>query len=252
LFKKFNLPIGIPIFYAEAFAILKALLYVHENNIKSFCIISDSTRVLNDIKFTALNSSPHPFILSQICDLMALFSNCNFVLIWLPGHCKNSYIGKADKLAKASTLLPTVTDIVFTRDEASLVVKEWIWGEWLKEWEREPKTSYQKVFQINRKYQHLRLSRKTECIISRFRLLQTKLNAGKFKIGLHQDGMCATCGTAQDCQHFIMMCPDTEGLRNDIKTHYPLIKPWTYQNLLSDPGVMIIIAKYVLDNKIMI
>jgi len=234
LYKKFNLPDGLPIFYAEAFAILKALTFVHENKITSFCIVSDNSRILKDIKFMALNSSPHPGIVSQICDTLELFIKHNFVLVWLPGHCNNTHIGKTDQLAKASTFLSTVTDILFTRDEASSVVSEWVWGEWRKEWEREPKTNYQKVFKINRIYQHLRVTRKTECIINRLRLLQTCLNAGLFKIGLHPDGKCATCGTLQDCEHFIMQCPDTEKLRKDIKNCYPSNKQWSYQNLLSD------------------
>jgi len=214
--------------------------------------VSDSSTVLKDIKFSAFNSSPHPSLIFQICDTISLLKGHNFVLKWFPGHCKNSYIDKSDQLAKASAFLATTTDINFTRDEATYVVKEWIWDSWMKEWESEPVTTYQKMFQIKRKYKKFQLSRKAERIINRFRLLQTRLNAGLFKIGLHADGICTTCGTTQDCFHFIMECIDTEKLRNDIKIHYSSEKLWTYPNLLSDPGVMDILTKYVLENKIAI
>jgi len=54
----FKLPKGFPIYYAEAFAILQAMVFIKNSNINSFCIISDSLQVLNHLKFHEYNKSP--------------------------------------------------------------------------------------------------------------------------------------------------------------------------------------------------
>ena len=111
---------------------------------------------------------------------------------------------------------------------------------------------YSNVFKMESKYQKINLIRKSECIINRLRLMQTRLNADLFKIGLHADGLCSTCGVLQDCTHFILDCQDSENLRSNIKKSYTVSKPWKYDNLLSDPGVINIIIKYVTTNNILI
>ena len=89
-------------------------------------------------------------------------------------------------------------------------------------------------------------------VVNRFRLMQTRLKADMFKIDLHEDGRCETCGIPQDCIHFILYCPDTEILRRNIKIVYPSSKPWTYSNLLSDSGALNILVEYVISNNIQI
>ena len=85
----FHLPTGLSIYCAEAVAMLKTFLYVQDINLSSFCIISDCASVLNDIATGNVKSSPHPTIISKICDLLAtLPSDHNFCLLWYPAHQK--------------------------------------------------------------------------------------------------------------------------------------------------------------------
>ena len=82
--------------------------------------------------------------------------------------------------------------------------------------------------------------------------MQTRLNAGLLKLGLHKDGACPECGFLQDCIHLIMKCTGTMDLRNEIKGQYKKFEPWFYHELMSDIGVISIIVNYVTKNKIVI
>ena len=81
------------------------------------------------------------------------------------------------------------------------------------------------------------------------RLMQTNLNAGRFKIGLHQDGMCSTCGVAEDGVHFLMACRDTKDLRDQILKTTKNIN-FNFPELMSNLETVNIIAKYILENKV--
>jgi len=90
----YKLKNGLSIYYAEAFAILQALKYIKEHSINTFCIVSDNTTVLNDIKYLEINTSPHPSIIKSICsnilEITTNTGNSNIKLIWLPSHCNNT------------------------------------------------------------------------------------------------------------------------------------------------------------------
>jgi len=159
----------------------------------------------------------------------------------------------ADLLAKfaASETTPSVQE--FTYHEAILAVDVWIWEEWRREWDNNTTCKYQSIFQLNHKFLQPLVSRRKDIIMSRFRLLQSKLNSGLFKIGLHPDGKCSTCGQTEDTVHFLMDCTNTILLRKQIneKLLVPQSK-WNYLDLTSDRNVMEIIATHVLQNNIAI
>ena len=108
--------------------------------------------------------------------------------------------------------------------------------------------SVSKVFNIQRNYLRLNFPRKSECHITRLRLMHTRLNAGLLKLRIHKDGTCPECGLLQDSIHLIMKCPSTSDLRNEIKRLYNNSKPWTFKDLMSDLGVISIIVNYVTKN----
>ena len=88
-------------------------------------------------------------------------------------------------------------------------------------------------------------SRKKDTIINRIRLQQTRLKAGKFKIGLHVDGLCSKCGMEEDAIHFLLHCKDTEELRENLKNFYGEGINWDFQYLISDQNAIQIIADFI-------
>lgn len=249
---KYKLPGDLTIYYAEAFAILKALNYAQDIGLESFCIISDSSRVLNDIKNASFNTSPHSDIIYKICDISQSFPSAHKSLTWLPSHCGNSHIDIVDHLAKSSSNSLQTTNIDQTRDEAVLVVNNWIWSIWKKQWENKTTNQYQNTFNLQQKTLQFNIAWKDSCIVNRLRMLQSRLNAGLHKVGRHDTGLCSTCNTLQTEKHFLLDCIETIELRKDIKSIYDISKPFDFQHLLSDKGVIGKILQYVHANNILI
>jgi len=240
------------IYYAEAFGIIKAIEYVRDNDLKNVCIVNDSSRVLLDIKKFNLEYSSHPLLISTICSYLKIFQH--LTLTWFPGHCENINILFTDKSAKSAARDPNPPPFIeYSTTEAIGVVEEWIRSKWCKEWEDNPKCTYQTVFKLQRTTINYTLTRRAETAISRLRLQQTKLNWGKFKLGLHYDGCCESCGIKQDGEHFVMKCNETQDLREQLITYQrSLAKPitWSYSDLISYPETVGIIAKYIVINNI--
>src|SRR3989442_11669864 len=184
---KYRLPDGLSIYFAEAYAVYQALNYAKKSNIKSFAIVSDNSKVLNNISMASFDSSPHPRLIIQICNIIIDLSTCKFVILCLPGHCGNIYINEIDSLAKSSLPNLPIHQIEPTLDEMVHVIEEWIRKQWKSEWEREPLCQYQKTFKIQRNSLQLKLPRRSEILVNRLRLRQTILNAGLLKLGLHKD-----------------------------------------------------------------
>ena len=90
------------------------------------CIISDSTRVLRDIKLSSLNKSPHPYLINSILNLFPLSPTGNFLIKWVPGHCNIEPLLIIDNLAKLATTGSDLQPIPFTKHEALMAVDEWI------------------------------------------------------------------------------------------------------------------------------
>src|SRR4051812_4149861 len=96
-----------------------------------------------------------------------------------------------------------------------------------------PIGSYQNTFNPTKRYILLNRSRKNDITVNRLRLLQTKLNAGLFKLGLHQNGLCESCNVEGSCQHMLLKCKKTEILKNIISKSVQIVShPWEYQELL--------------------
>src|SRR6267154_1827567 len=244
----FKLPNRLSVYYAEAYAILQAILYVSSNKIAKTCIISDNLNILKDIKFTKYNLSPHPSILHNIVTSLFNNSELSICLKWLPAHSKIIPIELSDhhaKLAANSNLIPEAID--FTYHEALLAVDDWIWEEWKKDWDKRSSCKYQSTYQLNRKYIETFPSRRSDIIKNRLRLLQSRLNAGLQKIGLHADGNCGTCGVLQDNLHFVLECSDTAGLRNLINSQLKAgDHKWNYAELTTNPKAIEMITTYII------
>jgi len=248
LSQQFKLSDGLSIYYAEAFAVYKALLYIKEFNLNNICIISDSAKVLNDVKLANFDRSPHPFLVCQICNIISSLNNNNIILKWLPGHSNVTDFLKTDQLAKMATNSDIIHHINFSRNEAIQLVDEWIWKTWECDWQTNQTCKYQTMFSVSKNYLHFNMSRRKCTIITRLRLMQCKLNAGLFKIGLHRDGLCTTCGVLQDGVHLLMECIETEPLRIKLKKNIRNLKNWNYQFLVSDPLSVNLITEFLIKN----
>ena len=186
------------------------------------------------------------------CICKRLESIPSVVITWFPGHHDNPNIPSADNLAKAASTLPLPpVNITYTWVEASCVLDEWIGEMWNKEWQTHPTCSYQRMFSVHKGTGNFCKTRRLDTAISRLRLMQTKLNAGKFKIGLHSDGLCETCGVLKDGIHFLIECVETTTLREKLKEITERLNlKWGYADLLNNQGTINEIAKYIIENDI--
>ena len=248
---QFKLPDGLSIYYAEAYAIYRALLYANDHSITNCCIISDCYRVLLDIKSAALNSSPHPFLINNIMSILTKFSYHDIQLLWLPGHWGNALLDSVDQLAKTAISNLVTEQIIYSGEEVKLSVDNWVWGLWKEDWRGNSTCKYQSIFNHKQSSLILQKPRKYEIIINRLRLLQTKLNGDLYKLSLHPDGMCEKCQVLNDSVHFLMNCSETVKLRIDIKScHSPVSSKWTYQEILTNPKAMDVIVNFIQRNNI--
>ena len=251
--KQFKLPKGLSVYYSESFAILQAIQFAIDQKLEKFCILSDSLLVIQHIKFTSYARSPHPIIINNICNLIRDLPSDHFHLKWIPGHSNYHHTLTADSLAKLSSLQGDFYPITFTRYEAVLMTEGWSLDRWQKEWEKEPKTKYQRTFSLRKGKEVKFKSRKAEKIINRFKLLQTKLNAGMKKIGQHPTGLCDACSVSEDSFHFLISCTKTSTLRDKLRDIQKLeINQSNYQKLLNDTTVQETIVNFVLYNHIAI
>src|SRR6267154_6183416 len=117
----------------------------------------------------------HP-LLTVFVIFLFFYSSSNISIKWLPAHHNNTPMDITDHLAKSAAreTFPSVQE--FTIHEASLVVEEWIWEDWRKDWASNTTCKYQSIFQLSRKYLKPLGSRRKDLIMSKFRLLQSKLN----------------------------------------------------------------------------
>ena len=249
--KQFKLPKGLSVYFSESFAILQAICYALDQKFDKFCIISDSLNVIHDIKFVSYDQSPHPDIIHKICNLIVDLSTTHFLLKWMPGHTNYPHTITSDALSKSSIFNDSFSPISFTKHEAVLMVEGWTLDRWRKEWSKEPKTRYQSLFSL---YSGIELnckSRKKEKILNRFKLLQTKLNAGMKKIGLHPTGLCESCNVTEDTFHLLISCTRTAILKKKICSIQNLeINQKNYQKLINNPEVQDILVNFIQDNHI--
>lgn len=253
LANKFSLHLGLSIYYAEAYAIFKAISYCSGNKLDNVCIVSDSARVLSDIRNCNTQSSPHPSIIYDICNIILNSSFRTISLVWFPGHCNILNIESSDLLAKSSNIIGFNPNIPIPYSEAGFVVRDWIFGVWHREWEKNKSCSYQRLFNLRKNVDSFCENRMQDVIISRMRLLQTRLNYGLTKIGVKDNENCETCLVRQDEFHFIFDCIDTHYMRMKLQNiknfDNSLLTNRNYAEILSDSKCVKVIAEFITKNK---
>lgn len=133
---QFGLPANTSIFSAEAYAILKALLYVETQNIHNFIILSDSQSVLKAIQnfinpLTIINR----FILlvkRQIHRLRT--AGCDFSFIWVKAHVGIVSNETVDLLAKGACQLVEFDCLNISSSDIINIYKRFIKQDWKQWW----------------------------------------------------------------------------------------------------------------------
>jgi hypothetical protein len=224
--------------------------YANQHNISNLYVISDSANVLTDIKYYNVDTSPHPYLIHQICHSISDLSTSQITIAWLPGHHNNIFIQSIDTNAKLATLQSIIEPISYSKYEAILLLENWVWERWQKDWSNNVSCTYQQTFSTCRNNLQFALCRKKEVIVNRIRLQQSKLKSGLFKIGQDIDGLCVTCGTVQSNEHFITECDDTKLLRDELYSMINVSKNWKYRDLISNPISLKIIVEYIVKNQV--
>ena len=246
-----KLPDNLQIYYVEGFAILQALTYAKNHSLSNFCIISDNVKIIQDLLNYSFDLSPNPFLLHSIITLIPSSSSSHVRIKWLPSSSNSIFLKTADSLASRAVSLPHITDIVWTWHELVHLTDNWVWRLWLEKWGSTPYGSYQATYAPTSKQSIFFKSRRSEIIVHRIKLLQSQLNAGLFKIGMHTDGNCSICGVTDNNHHFLLDCASTVELRNDIR-RLVAVSPgkWNYRDLTSNNCVLDIMIKYITSKNI--
>ncbi len=251
---KVKLPDNLQIYFVEGYAILQALIYAKSHSINKFCIISDNAKVVSDLCHLAFESSPNPLLLQSIVSLLPTASDSNdstYRIIWLPSSSDCFFFHFVDSLASKAASLTSTTPLNWTWQEVVPLTDRWMWRSWMKDWGERPDGSYQSTYSPSQSKSTCYMSRRFEIIANRIKLLQSKLNGCLFKVGLHPDGKCSTCGVMEDNHHFLMNCVKTEDIRCEIKK-YTDTNPvkWSYGDLTINKEVLNIVVKYIISNNI--
>src|SRR6267154_905035 len=144
----FKLSDAFSIYYAEAFAVLQASLFIIQNKITRCCIINDNAKVPHDIKYSSFDLSPHPIIINNIIDVRSNPKNPPICLTWLPGHVKHVDLINIDSLAKKADFSGVLPLISYSKEEAELAVEKWARSLWEQEWNQSTTCKYQEMFPI--------------------------------------------------------------------------------------------------------
>jgi len=158
-----------------------------------------------------------------------------------------------DKLAKTAAISDNYQTLSWTSYEALHLVDSWIWDRWCTQWKSKSNSTYQNTFKFHRGFNHKFCTRKAEITITRFRMLQTRLNHGLYKINKHPSGLCDHCGVSQDCKHFIFKCKITEGLRKVlIQWVHRELREGKYEEVLSNGHVLNSLYEFCSKNEVII
>ena len=193
----------------ELLAILLGIRYGIDNSIQNVVIISDCYGAVRDLSFN--HSSVRPLLLSSIREeIHSHFTITKSVnsLVWVPSHIGLLHHEKADQQAKLSLTRDVDIHIPYEFKELELRIDDFIGKLWKNTWNTiQTGHSYKTNFDLlDRGFLIPFKPRAKEIAISRLRIHSCSLNAYLFKIGLHDSGLCGSCGTPETVEHFLLFC----------------------------------------------
>ena len=105
-------------------------------------------------------------------------------------------------------------DLPISIIDANMRIRTFIDDLWQQTWNDSTKgATYREIEPIaSRKIKYEVSNRRREVIQTRLRFQKCRLNHYLHQIGLHPDGMCGKCRTAETVEHYIMKCNENKSL----------------------------------------
>ena len=196
------LPIEASIFSAEIYAIDLALDLITASNFKKFIIHSDSTSVLQSLKYTKLEN---PLIVKIFNKLNSLIHSKKMIFCWIPSHIGIQGNDKADSLAKAAINMTPDKEFKTPYTDLKPKIKQIVTKKWQQLWDENP---HNKLFQIQPILKERKLdpnnTRRKETTFTRRRIGHTQLTQSfilKEKLPPK-----SPCGNQYSIKHVLIEC----------------------------------------------
>lgn len=234
---------GVAICAGELMAIHAALEILNNQNLlatQKITILSDS---LSALKIIDKQTGSYPTLLRKINSLL-LIANDNITLAWIPSHVGLGGNDEADNLAKKGTEHPMV-DVELPIELADVYkeIRDYTDLMWQATWDLCTTNKLNKQInpKVNRRIKFTHQNRRTEILITRFRLGKIVNNHYLFTICSHPTGLCAVCNVKDDIDHTLFGCRTTlvEKLHECCKKHGV---PTNFNAVLNDHRTVAIIA----------
>lgn len=195
---------------AELFAILKALEYIKEQNMRSKCVIfSDSQSAL--LVIASQDRLKYRSVTGLIHALLLEFGMVT--LQWIKAHCGISGNEIVDKAANLGHGSDSSTLSFLSNEEIFAKLNSCVLEYWKSEWKEEVDLTGKGRFLSNIQ-PHIQnnsfisvTSRKVETSISRLRIGHAGTNAHLFRFNMIDSPMCEACPSMGTIEHFLLECP---------------------------------------------
>jgi hypothetical protein len=171
------------------------------------------------------------------------------ILVWIPGHSGIDGNETADQLCRQSLGNPSVDlELAFEYGEMQDRYRIHFTREWQAIWTSASTGTHFRSIEpvVGPRTTYADRLRKKEVCISRLRFGHCRLNAGLYKIGCHEDGMCDTCGVPETVEHYLLECPVQQALQARLETDCRSMKvDFSLQTVLSNPCCIDSVYRYV-------
>ena len=202
--QQFRLPDYCSVFTAEAFAILRALLFCELNRVDQCVICTDSLSVV-----TALQSSStqHPTVIDIIETVHRLLSmSYRVVIVWIPGHCHIRGNDVVDDHARRALTLADVFDIPLGPREYFPMVRSAVRCLFETCWNDYRQTGLKMVKEhVGLWETSNRSSRREEIVLCRLRLGHTRYTHS-YLLDREPPPTCTQCGCTLTIPHILLDC----------------------------------------------
>ena len=213
IYKSFRIPDGMEMVSVEAAAILMALNHLEETGeTNETTIFTDCLSIVNSIGKESTKTTS--FLITEILNSLHR-RRIKTNLVWIPSHVNIHENEKADEDARNATRHGRIElDLPISIIDANMRIRTFIDDLWQQTWNDSTKgATYREIEPIaSRKIKYEVSNRRREVIQTRLRFQKCRLNHYLHQIGLHPDGMCGKCRTAETVEHYIMKCNENKSL----------------------------------------